>query len=697
MLEFYSVVTNPARTLSVVAVLLFIGAVGGSSQVLACPECGCHDVEESTSATHEHDNSAAHSHAPAGAGVSIPPSYTRFDVPVVAPEGTTRFVVVGDTQGLSKVNQLVTDMNHYTPEFFITAGDLVSTGSVGAWEQWKSLTDHFVGGETNRYAVPGNHDLPVGGDVQWQQTFNWLPDSQTVGGKKGIDQMDYYFDRGNSRFISVTTDSQAHGAGGLPAALDWFNNVLAMPSTQAMDHVFVISHHPVTYSNETGTSTSGAWWESMANSGIVDAVFTGHWHLYQPSQPDPTSPTWELVLGTGGGSLEGHPWQAQHGYTLIDVNGPRVESTFFGDADGDGMYNDIMDQQVIVDSTPAPNGLVAYYGFNYGNATNVDSAPTELAKQNNGAFRNGAETVAGGVLANALSVDGANDYAHGGSIGDYNMAILTDLTLSLHANFDSLASGTEANTLLAYSGRIPVIGFGGVYGPQESTNHPYHLSLTSDKRLRLMWEHDNAEQVVLTSTATANVDAGEWHHYMVTRDADTGEVVFYVDGTQLGATVPFAVSDLPTGGGNGFLHIGNGIDADTGFAGLIDELTIYNEVLLPGEVFIGPPPGDINGDGIVSGNGTGTPDVDDVTAFVNGWFTTGHGTVSEQIAHGDLNLDGITDLADWSILNSFDPSMGSAVLAALRGETVPEPSSWMLLAVGCVAFVSRGLLRFKRS
>ena len=163
---------------------------------------------------------------------------------------------------------------------------------------------------------------------------------------------------------------------------------------------------------------------------------------------------------------------------------------------------------------------------------------------------------------------------------------------------------------------------------------------------------------------------------MVTVSGTT--VTFYVDGRELG--VPVAFADLPTGGGNGFLRVGNGIDQDTGFDGLIDELTIYNEVLLPQEVFVGPPPGDINMDGIVWGDGTGPAETDDVTAFVVGWMTTGHATVLDQIAHGDMNLDGITNINDWGILNSFDPHLGQLILNAL----VPEPSGFGLAFMAVV-------------
>jgi len=89
-------------------------------------------------------------------------------------------------------------------------------------------------------------------------------------------------------------------------------------------------------------------------------------------------------------------------------------------------------------------------------------------------------------------------------------------------------------------------------------------------------------------------------------------------------------------------------------------------------------PLDINGDGIVSGDGTGLAGVDDVTAFVDGWLNANrHNGISfpdlSTIVNGDINFDGITDLDDWSLLNAENPAMGAAVLRALAG-AVPEPS-----------------------
>ena len=86
--------------------------------------------------------------------------------------------------------------------------------------------------------------------------------------------------------------------------------------------------------------------------------------------------------------------------------------------------------------------------------------------------------------------------------------------------------------------------------------------------------------------------------------------------------------------------------------------------------------GDVNQDGVVSGDGTGPAASDDVTAFVRGWLTSGHGSVLQAYGHGDLNLDRITDLEDWIILNRLDPAMAQSALAAIQ--SIPEPSTLLM-------------------
>lgn len=113
----------------------------------------------------------------------------------------------------------------------------------------------------------------------------------------------------------------------------------------------------------------------------------------------------------------------------------------------------------------------------------------------------------------------------------------------------------------------------------------------------------------------------------------------------------------------------------------------------------GPPngiAGDVNQDGVVAGNGTGPAATDDVTAFVEGWLTSGYTSVPEAFKHGDLNLDRVTDLRDWIILNRLDPAMGHAAQALLA---IPEPISFTLLVCGCCSppVIGRTTLQPRRS
>ena len=108
--------------------------------------------------------------------------------------------------------------------------------------------------------------------------------------------------------------------------------------------MFVYSHHPITFNNYDGTGgTAGPWWQAMAQSGVVDSVFVGHWHQYQPSQPDPYSDMWETIAGTGNTGFSGHAWQNKIGFTLVEVDGPKVTASFYGDSNGDGNYDNVLD------------------------------------------------------------------------------------------------------------------------------------------------------------------------------------------------------------------------------------------------------------------------------------------------------------------------------------------------------------------
>ncbi|QDS98821.1 BNR-4 repeat-containing protein [Adhaeretor mobilis] len=98
--------------------------------------------------------------------------------------------------------------------------------------------------------------------------------------------------------------------------------------------------------------------------------------------------------------------------------------------------------------------------------------------------------------------------------------------------------------------------------------------------------------------------------------------------------------------------------------------------------------GDVNQDGAFLGDGTGPAASDDVSAFIEHWNATnlpGLFGTHESVTHGDLNFDGVTDLHDVFLLRELMKQSGvpTTALESL-GSAVPEPSSFILLAVGSV-------------
>jgi hypothetical protein len=99
--------------------------------------------------------------------------------------------------------------------------------------------------------------------------------------------------------------------------------------------------------------------------------------------------------------------------------------------------------------------------------------------------------------------------------------------------------------------------------------------------------------------------------------------------------------------------------------------------------------GDVNLDGDVTGDGTGSTDLDDVSAFVAGWGNdnlAGQGDY-DSWTKGDLNLDGMTNVQDFLLLRgALNGPISQGALQSLFGP-VPEPSSALLamLAASAIA------------
>jgi hypothetical protein len=167
---------------------------------------------------------------------------------------------------------------------------------------------------------------------------------------------------------------------------------------------------------------------------------------------------------------------------------------------------------------------------------------------------------------------------------------------------------------------------------------------------------------------------------------DSGSAVFYKRGSQweLSGIVNanFTYTDQPNA-------------AIYGNATMISDLWYYNQNY-PNSIrnIIETHPdysimGDVNLDGIVSGDGSGPMSSDDVAAFVAGWQYnngTAKGTITSW-KNGDLNRDGRTNVADFlKLRGALNTSTSTATLSALLGgAAVPEPSAIFLILAGSAA------------
>lgn len=88
--------------------------------------------------------------------------------------------------------------------------------------------------------------------------------------------------------------------------------------------------------------------------------------------------------------------------------------------------------------------------------------------------------------------------------------------------------------------------------------------------------------------------------------------------------------------------------------------------------------GDVNQDGTLLGDGTGAPEIDDISAFLVGWRadTSLLSSVNKTL-HGDLDLSGRTDLADAFLMHQALAAQGQEFPFDLL---VPEPAAVSLAA-----------------
>jgi len=167
----------------------------------------------------------------------------------------------------------------------------------------------------------------------------------------------------------------------------------------------------------------------------------------------------------------------------------------------------------------------------------------------------------------------------------------------------------------------------------------------------------------------------EWHHYAVTKDAQTGDLKTYIDGLIIGNAAGFvAPFNPPT-----HFEIGCSIFGGACLDGALDDFRIYNTALTGNEVFdlMTPPsgdPADLNMDGFVDGL--------DLGILLGNWNTNTTPDMGE--LDGTPPVDGL-DLG--ILLGAWNPPpLGTAA-------AVPEPTSIALLVLATLSLLAAGRQR----
>jgi hypothetical protein len=197
-----------------------------------------------------------------------------------------RFAVIGDRTGGHEpgiYGQVVHEVQRMRPDFVLQVGDMIEgytgdTSKVSAeWREYLPLLEPLT---MPIYHAPGNHDIWDENSLDLYRAF--------------IGEPYYSFDVGEVHFVALNT-SLSPLAEDFPAEqLAWLRDDLARH--RGAEKIIVFYHHPH-WIETVASGKPDPLHEAFVEYG-VDAVFTGHYHVY-------FSGAFDGVLYTGVGSSGG--------------------------------------------------------------------------------------------------------------------------------------------------------------------------------------------------------------------------------------------------------------------------------------------------------------------------------------------------------------------------------------------------------
>ena len=296
-----------------------------------------------------------------------------------------KFIAVGDTRGSNSaapanteiVSELANQIVAQQAKFVLVPGDLVYSGTLPAFQTWRSIMAPVYEAGIGVYPVIGNHDASDVGSFIAAFGAD-IPDNGPAG------EIDRTYAVSLDNVLILALDTYVNTG---QVNQGWIDSVLA---TNTLPHVFVMGHMPAFKANHTDClddypSQRDAFWNSLKNAGAA-AYFCGHDHYYDRMRVDdgdgnPNNDVHQLIVGNGGAPFYtsyaydgvntswtpvGVYHEAQYGYTVVEVDGLTVTMTFFHRTAPDTYVatSDVWSYTLSTGPTPpaAPTGVSATAG-----------------------------------------------------------------------------------------------------------------------------------------------------------------------------------------------------------------------------------------------------------------------------------------------------------------------------------------------
>jgi acid phosphatase type 7 len=237
-----------------------------------------------------------------------------------APGETMTFLVYGDTRTNGDTHRRLTKaMAAEGAPFAVNTGDLVATGGNAAeWDSFFAI-EYPLLARMALFPAIGNHETNGSGGVDNFKDFFALPES---AGSPAPERL-YAFDAGDAHLVAVDSNLT------IASQAAWIEADVLAARARGADHVFFYLHHgPYSCGTHGGSSAARTILAPLARRLGVDAIFSGHDHIYERGVADGLR---YFVTGGGGAPLHDvsptattqHAESRTH-YLVVTINGPRV-------------------------------------------------------------------------------------------------------------------------------------------------------------------------------------------------------------------------------------------------------------------------------------------------------------------------------------------------------------------------------------